>query len=268
MRYPVTRMRYKHNTSKCVKFVHVTDLHLEVHPTNLDKMARLLDGCDASIFLVGGDNGGPRGIDRIVSALHRLNPSALVAWIKGNHDLWHRSVTELWSEEQIGAATYLETRNLETPQCTVVGTYGHYDYAGGDASIPLGVYERYEHKGMTWNDRFIDRMGRKDQEIAKEIAMQFEARYHDAEIRGLPIVVLMHTYPFVPLDDSRRNFCSAYCINSLIGEVLHSASLKPVAIFCGHTHQASQWSPFGYPIMNPGSDYRIVRIGTWTLDLE
>ena len=118
---------------------------------------------------------------------------------------------------------------------------------------------------LIWNDRYIDRLGSSNPEIASEIAIRFRDRYDSAIKRGLPIVVLTHTWPFAPTNDNLRSFASAYCCNQLIGEILLSGSVRPRVLFCGHTHQQSRWDEFGFPMVNTGSDYSVVRISTWEL---
>jgi hypothetical protein len=118
---------------------------------------------------------------------------------------------------------------------------------------------------QVWNDRYIDREGRTNPQIAREIADRFRSRYRAAVSRGLPIVVLTHTWPFAPTDARYRSFASAYCCNSLIGDILVAAARLPAVLFCGHTHQPGRWDEFGFPMVNTGSDYREVRVTHWQL---
>src|SRR5262249_25527838 len=116
-----------------------------------------------------------------------------------------------------------------------------------------------------WNDRYIDRRGCTNPQIAREIAERFSARYAAAIARGLPVVVLTHTWPVAPTDPSRRSFVTAYCSNQLIGDILVSEASRPTVLFCGHTHRPARRDDFGFPMINTGSDYREVRVTQWEL---
>ncbi len=245
--------------------VHITDLHLDHYPANLDSMIALVRDIPADFYLVGGDNGGFEGISRTVEALRNLRPNASIAWIMGNHDLWKRPYTYLWNEFRELSATYLELENLETDDCTIVGTYCHYDYSGGSTDFSHEQYDSFTNGHQIWNDRYIDRLGKTNLQIAMEVAERFRQRYAAAVSRGLPIVVLTHTLPFAPTDHYHRNFFSAYCSNQCIGDILCSYKVRPEVLFCGHTHAPSQWDEFGFPMINTGSDYNTVRITSWDL---
>ena len=245
--------------------VHVTDLHLDDWPQNLGRMVELVQDVPADLYLIGGDNGNEEGVTRTITELARIRGEAHVAWVLGNHDLWQRPYTDLWRSWPKVPGTYLERENLETPYCTVVGTYGHYDYSGGDPEITFEQYEAFTDGRLIWNDRYIDRLGKTNPEIAKEIVQRFAERYAAAIDRGLPIVVLTHTWPFAPTDPARRSFVAAYCCNQLVGEVIQSFDALPAVLFCGHTHRATVREDFGFPMINTGSDYQEVRITEWTL---
>lgn len=245
--------------------VHVTDLHLDHWPGNLESMATLVCDFPADLFLIGGDNGNDDGLRQTVAALRASHPQAAVAWIRGNHDLWHGSYQRLWDDVPGVDATYLEAQNFEANAFTVVGTYGHYDYSGGTAEFTSEQYETFTDGRCVWNDRFIDRRGRTNPQIAAEIAERFRWRYESACRRGLPIVAVTHTWPFAPTDESGRSFISAYCCNQLIGNALTAKNILPEVLFCGHTHRPARWDEFGFPIINTGSDYKEVRITRWEL---
>lgn len=115
--------------------IHVTDLHLDHWPGNLDAMLDLIRDVPADLVLIGGDNGDDAGLAATVGAIRRVHPGAAIGWIMGNHDLWQRLYTHLWDDFPEVPATYLELHNLETAYCTVVGTYGHYDYSGGTTDL-------------------------------------------------------------------------------------------------------------------------------------
>jgi|SRR5579863_5561694 len=245
--------------------VHITDLHLDQWPANLEAMLELVREIRADLFLIGGDNGNDEGLAETVRALHHLRPEANIAWVMGNHDLWERPYTHLWDEFADLPANYLELQNLETEYCTVVGTYGHYDYSGGTLELTHEQYETFTDGRLIWNDRFIDRLGRTNPQIAREIADRFCGRYAAAVARRLPVVVLTHTLPFAPTDPRIRCFASAYCCNQMIGQILDSHVDRPAVLFCGHTHQPARWDEFGFPIVNTGSDYRKVRVTRWEM---
>ena len=245
--------------------VHLTDLHFERFPANLPAALKLVGDEPVDLFLVGGDNGGYEGIRATVDSLRQRWADVPIAWVMGNHDLWRQSYTHLWGTSDDVPATYLEGGNLDLEYATVVGTYGHYDYSGRDPSIPLICFENYAFSNLRWNDRFIDRCGRRDPEIASEIAERFRLRYRAAIARRLPIVVLMHTCPFAPEEPLRRSFVSGYCVNSKIGDVLASEERLPSVLFWGHTHRRSESDAHGFPMVNPGSDYTKVAIARYRL---
>lgn len=246
-------------------FVHITDLHLDHWPQNLAAMIELVRDIPADVFLVGGDNGGDDGIAQTIAALRGLRPQAAIAWVMGNHDLWRKPYTHVWNNFGQLTAVYLERQNLDRDDCTVVGTYGHYDYSGGDPSIPTEVYESFRWGTMVWNDRFIDRLGRTNPEIALELTDRFRARFQSAVDRGRPIVLLTHTWPVVPEHASQPSFVTAYLVNHQVGAVVRAAPVRPVVGFCGHTHRPARSDHCGFPIINTGSDYRQVRITQWAL---
>lgn len=243
---------------------HVTDLHLDHFPDNLAAAVTLLGSDPVDLCLVGGDNGDDAGIAATVRSLLTVHPDARVGWVMGNHDLWHKPYTHLWREVPDVAATYLEMGNLDLDSCTVVGTYGHYDYSGGTAALSHETYENYTDGRVVWNDRFIDHAGRTNPDIAREIADRFRSRYRAAVARGRPIVLLTHTWPFAPTDARLRSFTSAYVSNQLIGDILLASETRPAVAFCGHTHQPARWDEFGFPMINTGSDYREVRVTRWS----
>ena len=245
---------------------HLTDLHLDHHPGNLDVALAQLDGESVDLVLVGGDNGGDDGIRRTVEAIAARFPDAPVGWVLGNHDLWGRSIEDVFDDHSFDRATYLEHRNLELDFCTVVGTYGHYDYSGGHPDLGHDVYESFTDGRYVWNDHRIDRAGLTNPAIARRLADRFAARYRAAVERRRPILCVTHTLPFVsPLPDDRRSFATAYIFNSLVGDVIDAADVKPQAVFCGHSHRPRTWSELGFPVINPGSDYRSVRTTVWPL---
>jgi len=246
---------------------HITDLHLDHWPDNLSTAIKLLAGADLDLFLIGGDNGNDDGILRTTREIKRVWPNVEVAWVMGNHDLWHRPYSHLWDGFEHVPATYLELQNLETDYCTVVGTYGHYDYRGGLATVPFEQYETFTDGKHTWNDRYIDRIGHTNPQIAAEIAERFRDRYTAAIARRLPIIVLSHTWPFAPTDEKFRSFFGAYGSNQLIGDIILSQTFRPSVLFCGHTHQAARWDEFGFPMINTGSDYQEVRVTKWDLEV-
>lgn len=250
---------------RMLDFVHVTDLHLDHYAENLDAMTALVRRLPADVILIGGDNGGDTGISAIVDRLAELHPKAAVAWIMGNHDLWGQPYTHLWDVLPGLSATYLEIGNLELSTCTVVGTYGHYDYSGRSSELSCEQLETFTDGRHIWNDRFIDRKSRTNPQIAGEIAERFRGRYRSAEARRLPIVVVSHTWPFAPTDVALRGFLSAYSCNQQIGNIFMSATRRPAVVFCGHTHRAREWNEFGFPMINTGSDYRDVRVTHWIL---
>lgn len=241
------------------RILHMTDLHIDDFPGNLDEMGARVRDRSADILLIGGDNGGDGGIARIIHRLRETHPEAAIAWVMGNHELWGHTIDHLWRDYSHLDACYLETGNLETDTCTVVGTYGHYDYSGGDPAIPHEVYEQYRFGGMGWNDRYIIR-NRTNPEIAGQIARRFATRYRLALARRLPVVVLMHTLPFTELNAWPRNFYGAYGTNSLIGDEILSHPIKPAVLFCGHTHNPTQCDSHGFPMINTGSDYDHTRV--------
>ncbi len=247
-------------------FLHLTDLHLEQSPENLESLKEKLRGSDPFDFvLIGGDNGGEQGLKDTLNVISEHSPEAKIAWIKGNHDLWNRSYSEIWEGSSYGDNVfYLENESLETEALIIVGTYGHYDYRGGDPTISDSVYQAYRYKNYVWNDRFIKKDGVLDTEIARKLAESFAIRYQHAVDTGKPIFLLTHTYPYAP-DLPYRCFASAYAVNTEIGLCINRASRKPVLAFVGHTHQKSVWSPNGYPIVNPGSDYQQVRYSKVTV---
>lgn len=243
---------------------HLTDLHLDRYPRNLDIAVRQIRGRPIDLLLVGGDNGRDKGIRRTVGELGVHFPETPVAWVFGNHDLWGRSISDVFDDHSFDGATYLDHHNLELDGCTVVGTYGHYDYSGGSLDLGHDVYESFTDGRSIWNDRLIDRNGATNPEIARDLANRFGARYQSAVARRLPILCLTHTLPFVsPLPDDRRSFVTAYLFNSLIGDVIHASPVKPLAIFCGHIHRPRTWDDLGFPVINPGSDYTSVRTTVW-----
>nr|VFK22473.1 MAG: Calcineurin-like phosphoesterase [Candidatus Kentron sp. MB]VFK28804.1 MAG: Calcineurin-like phosphoesterase [Candidatus Kentron sp. MB]VFK74104.1 MAG: Calcineurin-like phosphoesterase [Candidatus Kentron sp. MB] len=252
------------------KILHMTDLHIDDFPENLSEMAEQIKGMDVDVFLIGGDNGGDQGITGIVRLLKKTYPEAAIAWVMGNHDLWGNPVDHLWRDDRHSHvdACYLERGNLELKICTVVGTYGHYDYSGGDPTIPHEIYEQYRFDDLGWNDHHIIRGHRTNPEIARDLANRFALRYRRALIRGLPIVVLMHTLPFVELNAWERNFYGAYGTNGLIGNEILTHDTKPIALFCGHTHNPICVDTFGFPMINTGSDYNRVRITTFHFPAE
>lgn len=237
----------------------MTDLHIDDFPENLHEIAMLIEGQSADIFLIGGDNGGDAGIARIIHLLRGTHPKAAIAWVMGNHELWHHVIDHLWLDYSNPNACYLEIDNLETDTCTVVGTYGHYDYSGGDPAICHEIYEQYRFGDMGWNDRFIIR-DQTNPEIAREIAERFAVRYRRALARELPIVVLMHTLAFAELNAWQRNFYGAYGTNSFIGDEILRHDTKPIVLFCGHTHNPIRIETYGFPMINTGSDYNEVRV--------
>jgi len=251
-----------------ITLAHITDLHLDHWPNNLDSAIKLLEGTDLDLILIGGDNGNEDGLLRTIEEFTKRWPHAKIAWIMGNHDLWHRPYSHLWSSFEHLSATYLELQNLETSYCTVVGTYGHYDYRGGLSSVPWERYETFTDGKHTWNDRYIDRLGHTNPEIAAEIADRFRERYSAAVDRCLPIIVLSHTWPFAPTDETLRSFFGAYGSNQLIGDIIMSHAVRPTVLFCGHTHRVARWDEFGFPMINTGSDYREVRVTKWNLGNE
>ncbi len=243
---------------------HLTDLHLDRYPGNLDVAIRQIRGRSIDLLLVGGDNGRDEGIRRTVAELGVHFPETPVAWVFGNHDLWGRSISDVFDDHSCDRATYLEHHNLDLDYCTVVGTYGHYDYSGGSPDLDHDVYESFTDGRYIWNDHLIDRQGSTNPEIAQTLATRFAARYQSAVARGLPILCLTHTVPFTTaLPKDRRSFVTAYIYNSLVGEVIDGADTKPHAIFCGHTHRPRTWSGLGFPVINPGSDYTRVRTTVW-----
>nr|VFK22314.1 MAG: Calcineurin-like phosphoesterase [Candidatus Kentron sp. LFY] len=242
------------------KIIHMTDLHLDDFPGNLHEVATRIEGLQADIFLIGGDNGGDAGIARIIRLVRGIHPRAAIAWVMGNHDLWNRTIDHLWRDYSCLDACYLETGNLEVEACTVVGTYGHYDHSGGDPDIRHETYEQYRCENMGWNDRYIIRGHRSNPEIAREVAERFAIRYRCALARGLPVIVLMHTLAFAELNAWGRNFYGAYGTNSLIGDEISKHDTKPVVLFCGHTHNPIRIEAYGFPMINTGSDYEHVRI--------
>lgn len=248
------------------KLAHITDLHLDSWPSNLSAAMELLAGADLDLLLIGGDNGNEDGILRTVEAFNRVWPDADIAWVMGNHDLWHRPYSHLWNRFEHVPATYLELQNLDTSYCTVVGTYGHYDYRGGLATVPFEIYETFTDGKCIWNDRYINRLGQTNPEIAAEIAERFRDRYAAAIDRRLPIIVLSHTWPFAPTDEKLRSFFGAYGSNQLIGDIIVAQSVRPRVLFCGHTHSAARWDEFGFPMINTGSDYQKVRVTIWDLE--
>nr|VFK44687.1 MAG: Calcineurin-like phosphoesterase [Candidatus Kentron sp. SD]VFK49590.1 MAG: Calcineurin-like phosphoesterase [Candidatus Kentron sp. SD]VFK79192.1 MAG: Calcineurin-like phosphoesterase [Candidatus Kentron sp. SD] len=248
------------------RIIHMTDLHLDDWPGNLPGMVARIEGRAADIFLIGGDNGGEARVVEIVRALRGTHPKAAIAWIMGNHDLWDRPIDDVWRDHVVPGARYLETGNLETDACTVVGTYGHYDHSGGDPNIPDEIYEQYRFGNLGWNDRYILRDHRTNPEIAGEIARRFAVRYRRALARRLPVVVLMHTLAFEELNAWGRNFYGAYGTNSLIGDEILKYDPKPVVLFCGHTHNPIRVETRGFPMINTGSDYNRVRISTFEFD--
>ena len=247
------------------ELVHITDLHIDSRPANFTAMLDLVRDIPADLYLIGGDNGNDDGLAKTVDALRLLRPSAAIAWVMGNHDLWYRPYTHLWDEFPELPATYLELHNRETDYCTVIGTYGHYDYSGGTPELSHEQYETFTDGRHIWNDRFIDRQGKTNLEIAREVACRFHDRYRAAVSRGLPIVVLTHTWPFAPTEARRRSFVSAYCCNQLIGDILVSEAVRPEVLFCGHTHRPRRSDAFGFPMVNTGSDYGEVRITQWNI---
>lgn len=249
-----------------VLIVHLTDLHLDMAPQNLSLALGQLRERPPDLVLVGGDNGGDDGIRQTVDAVHEECPQTPVAWVKGNHDIWSLPYTSLWTEPPNLKAAYLELSNLELDDCTVVGTYCHYDYSGGPSSIPFSDYENYRHGRLGWNDCYIDRQGKTNPEIAAEIAERFTLRYQAAVERDLPIVVLMHTLPFDCLCAFPRSFYSAYGTNSLVGRILLESARKPSVLFCGHTHNPTQSDRYGFPMINTGSDYEQVRVTFWEME--
>jgi len=242
------------------KIIHMTDLHIDDWPGNLHEARTRIEDQPVDIFLIGGDNGGDAGIAQIVDLLRRTHPEAEIAWVMGNHDLWGHAIDHLWQDYSHLDACYLEMDNLETRRCTIVGTYGHYDYSGGDPSIDHEAYEQYRFGNMGWNDHYIIRDHRTNPEIAREIADCFAIRYRRALACGLPVIVLMHTLAFTELNAWRRNFYGAYGTNSLIGDEILRHNAKPVVLFCGHTHNPIHVETYGFPMINTGSDYNHVRI--------
>ena len=246
--------------------IHLTDLHLDGWPHNLDAAVELVGNLPADLFLVGGDNGDRSDIAATVAALRKVQPGAAIGWVMGNHDLWGGSIDRLWEDPHLPDATYLELVNLETDFCTVVGSYGHYDYTGGDRSISIDDYEAYRYGSLGWGDYRIERGGRTNPEIAAEVADRFSNRYRAAVERGLPIVVVTHTLPFVELCAFERSFYGAYGTNAALGRCLLDAPRTPAVLFCGHTHNPIRSSAFGFPMINTGSDYDAVRITRWELE--
>lgn len=247
------------------RIVHLSDLHLDAHPGNLKAAIALLRDVPAELALVGGDNGGDAGIRATVDALRERYPAVPIAWVKGNHDLWGREYTSIWDDCPRLDAVHLETANLELADCTVVGTYGHYDYRAGLSSIALEQYESFSDGRVVWNDRYIQRLGMTNPAIAAALAERFFERYRAAIERGLPIVVLTHTVPFGPTDDRMRSFITAYLANVAIGDFLQAVDTRPAVVFCGHTHRPMRWEVGGMPVINVGSDYKQVRIATFEL---
>ncbi|QDU59186.1 Calcineurin-like phosphoesterase [Planctomycetes bacterium Pan216] len=247
--------------------VHLTDLHLDEWLNNLEIALGFeeLREITADVVLIGGDNGMPDDVARTVGEVRERWPSCSVGWVMGNHELWHQRYDILWKQPSPEGAVYLEERNLETPSCTVVGSYGHYDYSGGDPEIPVEDYEAYRHGGLGWNDWLIDRRGKTNPEIAAEVAHRFERRYDAALARGRPVIVVTHTLPFVELCGWPRSFYGAYGTNSLLGKIILARDPKPAALFCGHTHKPLRTEVFGFPMINTGSDYEEVRVTVWEL---
>ena len=90
-------------------------------------------------------------------------------------------------------------------------------------------YERFTHGKLIWNDRYIDRLGRSNPEIASEIAIRFRDRYDSAIKRGLPIDVLTHAWSFAPTNESLRSFASA-------------KSMKSVPFTAGNPASTAEWN--------------------------
>ena len=247
------------------RIAHLTDLHLNAYPANLDVAVEQLGSGEVELILIGGDNGGEDGLRATIDALSAAHPEAEIAWVMGNHDLWGRSYRDMWLPFEGFAATHLEAGNFEGERLTVVGTYGHYDYSGGDPTIPLEMYESFTDGRVIWNDRHIERHGCTNPEIATEVSERFAERYAAAVRRGLPIVVLSHTWPFAPSDPHRRSFVGAYLCNQMVGDAILHSERPPMVLFCGHTHRPIVRKDFGFPMINTGSDYREVRTTLYDL---
>jgi len=246
---------------------HLTDLHLDRHPGNLDAALAQIRDRRVDLLLVGGDNGQEAGIRHTVESLAAVFPRTPIGWVLGNHDLWGRAISEVFADHSFGPATYLEHHNLDLDACTVVGTYGHYDYSGGMPDLGEDAYESFTDGRLVWNDHLIDRQGSTNPAIARRLADGFSRRYKAAIARRRPIVCLTHTVPYVlQMPDERRSFVTAYIFNALVGAAIDAAPVKPVALFCGHSHRARTWTGAGFPVINPGSDYRDVRTAVWTFD--
>lgn len=246
--------------------VHLTDLHLDNHPGNLRAALRQLEGVDADVFLLGGDHAGAPALRQLVDVLQRGWPNAAIAWVAGNHDLWGKSYRHLWEGADDAPGVCLERDNLELPYCTVVGTYAHYDHRYGDPAFPESAYESFTDGRRVWNDRYIDRGGRTNPEIAAEVAERFAERCDAAWRRPLPVVVLTHVPPFASLNAWPRNFFSAYCVSGVVGDVILRQPNRPAALFCGHTHRPIRADELGFPMINTGSDYEQARITVWPMD--
>ena len=252
--------------------LHLTDLHLDVWPENRAAVERELerlgpvDDSQPLLLLLGGDHGGEPALRQIVALVRRYFPAAQIGWIRGNHDLWGRPYTDLWQPSPDLPATYLELANLDSTACTVVGSYGHYDFSGAPAGVsPEELETDAGQHDASQGDRSIDRLGKSHREIASEIADRFAQRYAAAVARSLPIVVLSHTWPFAPLDESLRSLACAYCCNQLLGDVILSHAKRPVVLLCGHTHATARWDAFGFPMLSTGSGRAQVQIARWEI---
>ena len=250
--------------------LHITDLHLERGSRNLDALEQLLatQDKDIDLILIGGDNGNAIGLRSTIYFLKKKYPNAHIAWVKGNHDLWKKDFDSVYSNDgvDVDSVHYLESTVIEFENMTLSGSYGHYDFRGGDVSIPLETYDQYKYERRIKNDWKIERHGRGNQELGDELANKFKTRLSLASNINKPLMLLFHTYPFAPEKASSRSFSSAYAINTKIGEAIIDQNRKPELVFVGHTHSESVWNPHGFNIINPGSDYQQVQAVIVSLD--
>jgi predicted phosphohydrolase len=277
-----------------VRLLVTADLHCN-HPRSRELAENLIEQMNQAggdVLLVVGDTatGDGRHLEQALERFRFSGPKLLVA---GNHELWTSGSDsyELYTKElprRVAAIGWhwLDAQPWVCGDIAIAGNVGWYDYtfARAELGIPRRFYERKVSPGVAarlaeyrdlqadsddvapaareivarWNDGTNVKLGRSDEQFAKELLGQLER--HLKQLNSVKtIVAAIHCLPFAellpPSHRAQWDFAKAYLGSARIGEMLLGyPNVKRV--YCGHSHWKAETHVGHIHSMNIGSGYR------------
>lgn len=241
----------------------ISDIHTDINKAYpvVEELTAYARRQQAECILIAGDI--CENIYTVMETVKRLKKEAKaeVYYVPGNHDMWHTEQIKLGTDEIYKLFSQDENclcgKQVRVGNHIVIGDIGWYDYSFGDKEFTKEDFDRMEHDGRVWQDRFYndwtkDNIG-KTRWFLERLEERFKAALQEADGREpLSIAVVTHMLPHKAYTVPTKERPMWKYFNAFLGSGELGALYRKYPVeyaICGHVHYRHDFTENGIQYM-------------------